>query len=101
VSSRDLVALYVFLQAYKQGQQAQAVRPLAAFVTFSRDGVKAFEAEPIGITQGQDPKRPAVPIRLTVPLGSLEPGGYECQVSVLDPAGDRAAFWRAAIVIVR
>jgi hypothetical protein len=114
--------LYVFLQAYQRdrpppeaaaGQaqpspeatarqaEAQAMRPLAAFVTFSRDGVKVFETEPIGITEGWDPKFRAVPVRLTVPLTSLAPGDYQCQVTVLDPAGERAAFWRARIAIVR
>jgi hypothetical protein len=77
------------------------MRPLAAFVTFSRDGVKVFETEPIGITEGWDPKFRAVPVRLTVPLTSLAPGDYQCQVTVLDPAGGRAAFWRAGIAIVR
>ena len=93
--------LYVFLQAYRQGQRAPAPQPLAAFVTFYRDGVKVFETEPVGITEGLDPKLRAVPIRMTVPLASLEPGGYECQVTVLDPNGERAAFWRGGVVIVR
>jgi hypothetical protein len=74
-------------------------RPLAAFVTFTRDGVKVFETEPLGVRGDLAVK--AVPIRITVPLTNLEPGGYACQVTVLDSAGDRAAFWRADIVIVR
>ncbi|MEX2271198.1 MAG: VWA domain-containing protein [Vicinamibacterales bacterium] len=99
--------LYVFLHAYPApspkataGRAASAMRPIAAFVAFYRDGVKIFETDPVGVTEG-DPKLEALPIRLTVPLASLEPGGYECQVTVLDPAGERAAFWRAAMVIVR
>jgi VWFA-related protein len=90
--------LFVFLQSYERGA---AMRPLVAFVTFYREGAKIFETEPLGITGGWDPKSRAVPIRLTVPLGGLPPGSYECQVSVLDPAASRAAFWRAPIVVVR
>jgi len=33
-------------------------------------------------------------------LAGLEPGRYECQVTVLDPGGSKAAFWRAPIVVV-
>jgi hypothetical protein len=35
-----------------------------------------------------------------VPLTGFAPGRYECQVSVLDPAGAKATFWRAPIVII-
>jgi VWFA-related protein len=90
--------LFVFLQSYERGV---AMRPLVAFVTFYREGTKIFETEPVGITEGWDPKSRAVPIRLTVSLGGLPPGPYECQVSVLDPAASRAAFWRAPIVVIR
>jgi VWFA-related protein len=91
--------LYVFLQAYER--DSVAMRPLVVLVTFSRDGAKVFETEPFGVTQGWDPKSKAVPIRLTIPLNSLEPGAYDCQVTVLDPTSERAAFWRAPVVVVR
>jgi VWFA-related protein len=91
--------LFVFLQSYQQG--AVAMRPLVAFVTFYREGAKAFETDPLGISEGWDPKSRAVPIRFTIPLGGLPPGSYDCQVTVLDPAGRRAAFWRAPIVVIR
>jgi VWFA-related protein len=91
--------LFVFLEAYEHG--AAAMRPLVAFVSFYRDGAKVFETEPAGISEGWDAKSKAVPIRLTVPLDRLPPGSYDCQVTVLDPAGGRAAFWRAPVVVVR
>jgi hypothetical protein len=89
--------LFVFLQSYER--DASAMRPLVAFVSFYRDGVRAFETEPLGITEGWDPKSKAVPIRFTLSLAGLQPGAYDCQVTVLDPAGGRAAFWRASILI--
>jgi VWFA-related protein len=91
--------LYVFLQAY--GSDAAAMRPLVAYVAFYRDGARTFETEPLGITEGWDAKSRAVPIRFTVPLAVLPPGSYDCQVSVLDPDGARAAFWRTPIVVIR
>jgi VWFA-related protein len=87
---------YVFLQAYER--DSTKIRPLVAFVTFYRDVAKVFETEAIGIDTW-DPKTRAVPIRFTIARGSLEPGNYDCQVTVLDPSGNRAAFARSAIQI--
>ena len=89
--------LFVFLQAYER--DAPVMRPLVAFVTFYRDGVKAFESDVLGVSEGWNPVSKAVPIRFTIPLAGRPPGLYDCQVTVLDPAAGRAAFWRAAIVI--
>jgi hypothetical protein len=62
--------------------------------------VKAFETAPLQITEGLDPKSKALPLKFSVPLGKLAPGRYTCQVSVLDPAGQKFAFWRAPMVVV-
>jgi VWFA-related protein len=90
--------LYVFVQAYQRGQTS--TQPLAAFVSFYRGEVKAFETTPLAVTEGFDPKTKAVPLRFSVPLESLTPGRYDCQVTVLDATAQRVAFWRAPIVIV-
>jgi VWFA-related protein len=90
--------LHVFMQAYQRA--ATTTQPLAAFVTFYRSGVKAFETQPLAVTEGLDPRSKAVPLRFTIPLAGIEPGRYECQVTVLDPGGSKAAFWRAPIVVV-
>ena len=89
---------YVFLQAYERG--ATATQPLVAFVTFYRNGVKAFETTPQAVVDGMDPRSKAVPLRFDVPLTSFEAGAYDCQVSVLDPTGEKASFWRAPIVVI-
>jgi hypothetical protein len=36
-----------------------------------------------------------------VSSGQLPPGQYDCQVTVLDPGGNRTAFWRAGITIIK
>ena len=89
--------LFVFVEAYERS----AARPLVAYAAFYRDGVKVFETEPEGVTTSPASSSGAVPIRLQIPLARLTPGRYECQVSVLDPSGGRAAFWRAPIAVVR
>jgi hypothetical protein len=37
---------------------------------------------------------------ISVPLQDLRPGRYDCQVSVLEPTGQKIAFWRAPVVLV-
>ena len=90
--------VFVFLEAYER--DSAAMRPLVAFATFYHDGATAFETEAVGLEMW-NPKTRAVPIRLTIPAGQLAPGSYDCQVTVLDPAGNRAAFWRAPVRIVK
>jgi VWFA-related protein len=94
--SRDL---YVFLQAYER-DATTTMRPLVAFVGFYRGQVKAFETEPLAVGDGMDAKSKAVPLRFVLSLDKLPPGQYDCQVTVLDPAGQKAAFWQAPVVLV-
>ena len=69
-------------------------------MTLYRGETKAFETAPMTVVGGLDAKSKAVPLRLSVPLDSVPPGQYDCQVTVLDPTSDKAAFWRAPIVVV-
>jgi hypothetical protein len=93
--SRDL---YVFLQAYER--DATTLRPLVAYVGFYRGEVKAFETAPLAVGDGMDAKSKAVPLRFVLSLDKLPPGQYDCQVTVLDPTGQKAAFWQAPVVLV-
>jgi VWFA-related protein len=90
--------LYVFVQAYQRGPGG--MQPLVAFVSFYRGEVKAFETDPLAVTEGLDARTKAVPLRFSVPLDRFTPGRYDCQVTVLDPAAQKLAFWRAPIVVV-
>jgi hypothetical protein len=94
--SRDM---YIYLQAYERG--AEAMRPLVAFVTFYRGQTKAFETPPLGVTEGMDAKSKAVPMRFSLALSKLPPGRYDCQVTVLDPTGQKANFWLAPVLLVQ
>ena len=94
--SRDL---YVFLQAYERG--ATTTQPLVAFVTLlsrRREGVRdgAAAGDRRAGRADRRPCRCGSACRST----SLATGRYDCQVTVLDPTGQKAAFWRAPIVIV-
>jgi VWFA-related protein len=90
--------LHVFLQAYQR--TATVTQPLVAFVSFYRGQVKAFETPPFAVSDGLDPRTRAVPLRFSLSVAELPPGQYDCQVTVLDPTGQKAAFWQAPIVLV-
>jgi VWFA-related protein len=93
--SRDM---YVYLQAYQPG--ATSIQPLVAFVTFYRGQTKAFETPPLPVTEGLSTKLKTVPLRFSLALNKLPAGRYNCQVTVLDPNGQKAAFWQAPVMLV-
>ncbi len=93
--SRDM---YVYLQAYEPG--AAAVEPLVAFVTFYRGRLKAFETAPLPVADATASRLKTVPLRFSLALEKLPAGRYTCQVTVLDPASQKAAFWQAPVMLV-
>lgn len=90
--------MYVYLQAYERANAT--VQPLVAFVTFYRGQSKVFETAPLQVSEGMDNKLKTVPLRFSLSLGKLPPGKYDCQVSVIDPGGQKAAFWQAPVMLV-
>jgi hypothetical protein len=90
--------IYVYLQAYEQG--APAIQPLLAFMTFYRGESKVFETQPVKAAEGRNNLLKTVPLKLSFSLDKLPPGKYDCQLSVLDPAAQKAVFWRSPIAIV-
>lgn len=90
--------LYVYLQAYER--LATTTEPLVTFVTFYRGQTKAFETTPVAVTDGLDPKSKALPLRFNLSLDKLQPGEYNCQVTVLDTTNQKAAFWQAPVYLV-
>jgi hypothetical protein len=52
------------------------------------------------VTEGLDPKAKAVPLKFDLSLAKLLPGEYNCQVTVLDPTGQKAAFWQAPVMLI-
>ncbi|HEX4230128.1 MAG TPA: VWA domain-containing protein [Bryobacteraceae bacterium] len=91
--------MYVYLQAYEQ--ESETRRPLVAFVSFYRAQNKAFETQPIKVSNGLDNRLKTTPLQFNIALNSLSPGKYDCQVTVLDPTGQKAAFWQAPVMVVQ
>jgi hypothetical protein len=47
-----------------------------------------------------DKKTKALPIRFSLPLAKLQPGKYDCQVSIMNPTEKKFSFTRAQIMVV-
>ncbi len=91
--------MYVYLQAYEQG--ADTVRPVVAFVTFYKGQEQVFETPPIQAAEAMNNRLKTIPLRFTIPLDKLAVGEYNCQVTVLDPTGQKAAFWSSPVKIIQ
>jgi VWFA-related protein len=108
--------LYVYLQAYTKGAASITSAststatpatasapdtPVLAFVTLYQDRKKAFETAPIAVLPKPGTRLGVVPLSFKVGLGSLAPGRYDCQVSVIDPVKGKVTFRRYPIQLVR
>ena len=112
--------MYIYLQAYQKDMARPApleastggagtaaapaivdTAPLFAWVTFYRDQKMAYETPPVAVTELSSTRLGVVPLSFHVGLGSLAPGQYQCQISVLDPANHRAAFWQGSIMVIQ
>src|SRR6266850_665417 len=90
--------MFVYLQAYERN--ATTTEPLFAFVTFYHGQTKAFETPPVQVVDELDPKTKALPLKFSLSLSKLTVGEYNCQVKVLNPNGQKVAFWQAPIILV-
>jgi VWFA-related protein len=89
--------MYVYLQAY---ETAQSPEPVVAFVTFYRGRAKVFETPPLEVSEVLESRLKTLPLKFSLSLAKLPPGRYNCQISVVDPGAQKAAFWQAPIMLV-
>jgi hypothetical protein len=90
--------MHVYVQAYQQ--EVESAHPLVAFVTFYRGQVKAFETRPLLVTEALNNRLKTMPLKFSLSLENLLPGPYNCQVTITDPTGQKAAFWQAPVVLI-
>jgi hypothetical protein len=89
--------MYVYLQAYES--TAETFQPLLAYVTFFRNNAKAFETALLPVTEGMNTRIKTVPLKFSIGLTNLPTGRYDCQVTVVNPNGQKAAFWQAPVIV--
>jgi len=107
-SDRDL---FIYLQAYEDESETRLTaatpaapaspQPLIAFVSFFQDGKKILETQPVAVTSTPRNRLGMVEFSFAIHPGKLTPGGYECQISVLDPVSRKASFWRGSLLIAK
>jgi VWFA-related protein len=105
-TARDL---NIYLQAYAGGPPATTTDPtpqkpplpLIAYVSLYKNGKKALESTPLAAKPETGNRLGMTPFSFHLGLGELEPGRYNCQISVLDPAGRRVAFWVNPVMLVK
>jgi len=72
---------------------------LLSNVAFFQGKSKAYESSLVELTELNARERKAAAFQLDVPLTSLKPGFYTCQVNVIDDAGGHFLFPRLALLI--
>lgn len=91
--------MYVYLQAYEQG--VPSVQPLVLFASFFQGQKKVLETRPTEFTDVSNHRLNTIPVAFTIVLNRLPIGEYNCQISVLNPTGQKVEFWRAPIRVVQ
>ncbi|MGC2767510.1 MAG: VWA domain-containing protein [Candidatus Acidiferrum sp.] len=76
----------------------QTVRVLTN-IEFLQGDVKVYETKPVLAQEITAPERKAVVFQMEIPLESLKPGFYTCQVNVIDDVSGNYAFPRWPILI--
>jgi VWFA-related protein len=90
--------MFVYLQAYQRAPTN--TQPVIAYVTLFTGQSKVYESQPIEVTPDLSSRLGTTAFGFSIPLNSISPGEYDCQVTVLDPTGGKGAFWQAPITIV-
>jgi VWFA-related protein len=104
--------IYVSFQAYKPPASlpvaapnaqmpAPDAQPIFAFVTLYQDGKKMYETPPLSVVPSATNRLGTIRLNFNLGVDSLPRGSYDCQVTVIDPSTQKAAFWRAAITLVQ
>ncbi|MGA2457386.1 MAG: VWA domain-containing protein [Terriglobales bacterium] len=82
-----------------RGEANKAGIRLLSNVAFFQGKAKAYESSLVELTELNARERKAAIFQLDVPLTSLKPGFYTCQVNVIDDAGGHFLFPRLALLI--
>ena len=81
-----------------QSKSHDSVRVLTS-IEFLQGDVKVYESKPVVANQITAPDRKAVIFQIDLPLQSLKPGFYTCQVNIIDDVAGNFAFPRWPILV--
>lgn len=92
-------ARQVVTEAARAGAENKPGIRLLSNVAFFQGKAKTYESSLVELTDLNARDRKAAVFQLDVPLTSLKPGFYTCQVNVIDDAGGHFLFPRLALLI--
>jgi hypothetical protein len=100
--------IYVYFQAYKPADPAPNAQtpapnsqPFFAFVSLYQGGKKLYETPPQSIAPSSTSRLGTMSLNFDLGVDSLPRGSFDCQVTVIDPSTQKAAFWCASISLVQ
>ncbi len=76
-------------------------QPLFAFVSLYQGGKKLYETPPKSIVPSATSRLGTMPLTFDLGVDTLPRGEYDCQVTILDPSTQKAAFWKSPIKLVQ
>jgi len=82
----------------RAAQTRESIHVLTS-IEFLQGNVKVYESKQVAATEVTAPERKAVVFQIDLPLQSLKPGLYVCQVNVIDDVAGNFAFPRWPILI--
>jgi VWFA-related protein len=94
--------LYVDYEVYEPapGATPGTIRLLTSLVFF-RNGVRVYETPVTEVTSVTEPSRKAAVFRFDLPVSTLKPGRYLCQVNVIDDVAGTFAFPRLTLYVAK
>ncbi|HEY1493816.1 MAG TPA: VWA domain-containing protein [Candidatus Solibacter sp.] len=97
--SQNLYVAFDVYDAAPNPADLQTRKIAVSMSLFNQKGVKAFEAGPLQATELAATRPNTVPVELEIPLKSIAPGRYTCQINVIDEIGRKFAFPRTAMMV--
>jgi VWFA-related protein len=82
-----------------EGKNGHATVRVLSNIEFLQGEAKVYETKPIEAREIAAPERKAVVFQMEIPLESLKPGFYICQINVIDDVAGNYAFPRWPILI--
>jgi VWFA-related protein len=82
-----------------EGKDKHATVHVLTSIEFLQGEAKVYETKPLVAQEITAPERKAVVFQMEIPLQSLKPGFYTCQINVIDDAAGNFAFPRWPILI--
>jgi hypothetical protein len=93
--------MYVYFEVYDPALKPEEKKSnVSATLSFYRGHIKAFESEPVALTDLMANRGSVLPVEFQLALSNLKPGKYTCQVNVIDELGKKFGYQRAPIVLL-